>query len=352
MSQDSRRGVSRRSFIASTGALGAAALAGCTEQSGSDGNDGGGGDTGSNGTTTGTGSGESLSGTISITGSSTVYPVATAVANRFVTPKSEGGAGHTDVNIDVSRTGSGGGFSNHFCVGNSDFNNASRPISEEEQSLCEENGIEYHELSIATDALTVIVNDENDWVDCVTVDELAQIWAADGATTWSDVNSDWPDEEINRFGAADTSGTFDYFNEAILGEEYNHTGNYEATEQDNIILQGVQQDQYGIGYFGFAYYQGNQDAVKALGIDNGDGCVKPTLENAKAGDYQPLSRPLFTYPKKEALAEEHVAEFARYFVEQSGNEQLISEEIGYVPNTEEAVQEQLDALNEVISEVQ
>ncbi|NLV11987.1 phosphate ABC transporter substrate-binding protein PstS family protein [Haloarcula argentinensis] len=341
MTDSPNGGFSRRRFLASSGAIGALALAGCTEQS-SDGSDGGSGNNG--GSTDSSGSGQ-LSGEITITGSSTVFPLATAVANEFQKQ-------HGQVDISLSSTGSGGGFSNHFCVGNSEFNNASRPISGEEEQLCADNDIEYHEINVATDAVTVIVNTENDWVDCVTPEQLRQMWRADGASTWADVNSDWPDEPINRFGAADTSGTFDYFNEAILGEEANHTSNYEATEQDNLILQGVQQDQYGIGYFGFAYYQSNTDAVKALSIDNGDGCVEPSLETAKAGDYQPLSRPLFTYPQKSALAEEHIAEFARYFVEQSANTELVADEIGYVPRTEEGMQEELDALNEVIDEVQ
>ncbi|MBV0901765.1 PstS family phosphate ABC transporter substrate-binding protein [Haloarcula salina] len=337
-------GLSRRRFLTSSGALGALALAGCTEQSSGSGSGSGSGTGTSAGGSTDSAGGQ-LSGEITLTGSSTVYPLATAIGNEFQKE-------HDQVDISLSPTGSGGGFSNHFCVGNSDFNNASRPITQSEQDLCSENGVEYHEINVATDALTVIVNTENDWVDCMTPDQLRQIWRADGASTWADVNADWPDEPIKRFGAADTSGTFDYFNEAILGEEANHTGNYEATEKDNLILQGVQQDQYGIGYFGFAYYQGNQSAVKALGIDNGNGCVKPSIESAKAGEYKPLSRPLFTYPRKEALAEEHIAEFARFYVEQSANADLVSEQIGFVPKTEETMQSELEALNQVISEVQ
>lgn len=328
MSDSPNRTVSRRSFLTTTGTAGALALAGCT--SGPDNNSGG--------------SDNGLSGEISITGSSTVYPVVQAVTERF---RQE----HPDVEFSLSRTGSGGGFSNQFCPGNSDFNNASRPITSEEESLCADNSVEYHEVDIATDALTVIVNNDNDWVDCMTVEELAEIWRADGASSWSDINNDWPDEAINRFGAADTSGTFDYFNETVIGEEGSHTSDYSATEQDNTILQGVQSDKYAIGYFGFSYYQSNTDAVKALAIDNGDGCVEPSLENASEGNYQPLSRPLFTYPNTESLAEEHIAEFARFYVRQSANEELISD-IGYVPKTDEAMQEELDALNDVISNVQ
>jgi phosphate transport system substrate-binding protein len=325
MSDAPNRTVSRRRFLTSTGVAGALALAGCTEGPGQ--------------TTTESG----LSGEISITGSSTVFPVVQAVSERFKRD-------YPNVNFSLSKTGSGGGFSNQFCTGNSDFNNASRPITEEEQQLCSDNGVEYHEVNIATDALTVIVNNESP-IDCVTPDELRQIWRADGASNWSEINEDWPDAEITRFGAADTSGTFDYFNETILGEEATHTSNYSATEQDNTILQGVQSDQYAIGYFGFAYYQSNTDAVKALSIDNGDGCIAPSLDTAKSGRYQPLSRPLFTYPSTEALAEEHIAEFARFYVEQSANQELISD-IGYVPKTQETMQSELDALNQVIDDAQ
>lgn len=323
MSDSPNRSVSRRSFLTSAGAAGALALAGCTEGPG------------------GESTGSQLSGSIRITGSSTVYPVAQAVTEQF---RSE----HSQVEFNVSRDGSGGGFSNLFCEDNSDFNNASRKISSDEQSQCSDNGVEYHEINIATDALTVIVNNENDWATSLTTDQLKQIWEADGASTWADVNSDWPDEEINRFGAADTSGTFDYFREEIIGEEANHTSNYEPTEQDNTILQGVQQDQYAIGYFGFSFYQSNQDAVTAVSLDASEGAVEPTLDNAKSGDY-PLARPLFTYPKVSSLAEDHVAEFARFYVRQSANTDLIADQVGYVPKTEEEMQSELDALNEVIS---
>ncbi|MBX0287323.1 phosphate ABC transporter substrate-binding protein PstS family protein [Haloarcula salinisoli] len=324
MSDSPNRSVSRRSFLTSAGAAGALALAGCTEGPGS-------------GTETG------LSGSIRISGSSTVYPVAQAVTEQF---RSQ----NPNVEFNLSRDGSGGGFSNLFCEGNSDFNNASREISSDEEDQCSSNGVEYHQITVATDALTVIVNNDNDFATDLTTDQLKDIWQADGATTWQDVNGDWPDQEINRFGAADTSGTFDYFRETIIGEDANHTSNYEPTEQDNTILQGVQQDQYAIGYFGFSYYQSNRDAVTAVNIqaDDSDSYVEPTLDNAKSGDY-PLARPLFTYPKVSSLKEDHIAEFARFMVRQSANTELIADQIGYVPNTEEAKQSELDALNEVIS---
>ena len=325
MSTDSDATVSRRRLLAAVGAAGAAGIAGCTQNTGGSGE-------------------ESLSGQINMSGSSTVYPLATAVGELFTDE-------YPEVNFNPQSTGSGGGFSNQFCPGNSDFNNASRPITSEEEDLCAENGVEYHEVNIATDALTVIVNNDNDWVDCMTVEQLREIWRADGASNWSDVNDDWPDQEINRFGAADTSGTFDYFNEVILGEEATHTSDYSATEQDNTILQGVQQDQYAIGYFGFSFYQSNQDAVTAVSLDAGEGAVEPTLDNAKSGDY-PLARPLFTYPRVSSLAEDHIAEFARFYVRQSANTELIADQVGYVPKTEEEMQSELDALNEVISNAQ
>ena len=340
--------------------MGALALAGCTsagdggdgdggDGSGDGSNGGDGGDGGGDGSDGGDGgttqSGDTLSGSITLSGSSTVFPLATEVAKQFQEQ-------HPEVSIDVLKTGSGGGFSNHFCVGNSAFNNASRPIKPSEQSLCEENGVEYHEINVATDALTVIVNPENDWVDCMTPEELAEIWKEDPVDRWSDLDDSYPDEPINRFGAADTSGTFDYFKEAIVGEEANHTTDYEATEQDNQILLGVQRDEYAIGYFGFAYYSGNQDAVKALEIDPGDGCVAPSLETAKSGEYRPLSRPLFTYPKKSALERPEVAAFARFFTEKSADESLVADKIGYVPKTQEAMESELAELNEVIDSVQ
>lgn len=333
MSGTPNRTVSRRSFLTSTGVAGAVALAGCTEGPGE------------------SGTGSQLSGEISMTGSSTVYPVAQAVTEEFSRQ-------HSDVTFSLSRTGTGGGFSNQFCQGNSDFNNASREISSEEESTCSDNGIEYHQITVATDAITVIVNNDNSFIEnengeaCLTVEELRQIWSADGAENWSDVNSEWPDEPINRFGAAETSGTFDYFRESIIGEEANHTSDYSPTENDNSILQGVQGDEYAIGYFGFSYYQSNQDSITAVSIDDGDGCVEPSLETAQNGEYTPLARPLFTYVTRSALAEEHVAEFARYYVEQSGNETLIADEIGYVPQSDSVVEEQLSTLNDVISEVQ
>jgi len=336
MTRDTDSGVSRRKFLISTGAAGAVALAGCSESGGS----------GGQGTGTGGGSGsENLSGDISITGSSTVFPLATAVAEQFQED-------HSNVNIDIQSTGSGGGFENFFCPGDSDMNNASRPIKDEETSNCQDNGIEPVELRVATDALTVVVNNNNDWATELTVEQLGQIWGPDAPDdqTWSDVDSSWPDEEIERFGAAETSGTFDYFTETINGEEGAHTQDYEPTENDRSIVTGVQGSDYAIGYFGFSYYFNNPDQVTAVAIDDGNGPVEPSLDTASNGEYTPLARPLFTYPAKSALAENHIAEFCRFFVEQSGSEETVADQVGYVPQTDDQVSEMSDRLETAIEE--
>ena len=355
MADNTSNRVSRRQFIAASGTAGALALAGCTNNpsagggEGGNGGDGGDGSTGGGNNSTGnsSGGGGSLSGTIDIAGSSTVFPLATAVSEKF---RKE----HPDVKFNLQSTGSGGGFANHFCPGRTDFNNASRPIKEEEKAQCENNGVNPVELKVATDALTVVVSPENDWVDSMTVDQLKEVWSAESPPQkWSDINPDWPDENLELFGPSDASGTYDYFIEAILGEEGpGHRTDYSPTEQDRTIIQGVQNSKYAMGYLGFAYYSENKNAVKALGIDNGSGPVKPTLETAKSGEYKPLARPLFTYPSKSSLSEEHVAAFAKYFVEQSANQELVSERVGYVPNSEEEMNSQLQKLQQAIDESQ
>ena len=337
--------LTRRNALKTLGGAGAVAVAGCTTEGGNgNGNGGGNGNGDSNGNGGGNGDME-LSGEISIAGSSTVFPLMQAIGEEF-------SKNHPDVNIDISSTGSGGGFSNFFCPGDTDFNNASRPIKEEEQELCEENGVEYVELVAATDALTVVVSPDNDFVDCLTVEELASIWESDAVETWDEVRDEFPNEEIERFGAADTSGTYDYFIENVQGAEAGHTDDYQATERDNEIATGVDGSEYAIGYFGFSYFYNNPDELKALEIDDGDGCVGPSLDTAASGEYSPLSRPLFTYPSVSSLAENHVAEFARFFVEQSTNEDLVAGDVGYVPLNEDQQQEQLDKLEDAIEEAQ
>ncbi|WP_299330592.1 PstS family phosphate ABC transporter substrate-binding protein [Haloplanus sp.] len=333
MTETSANGsTTRRRLLAAVGSAGVIGMAGCTQSGGGDG-DGDGGD--------------GLSGTIDIAGSSTVFPVATAMAERF---ESE----HSGVDINIQSTGSGGGFANHFCPGRTDFNNASRPIQSEEEETCSGNGVTPVELTVATDALTVVVNNEADWVDCMTTDELARLWSAeDPPTMWSEVNADWPDQELELYGPTDASGTYDYFIESILGEEGpGHRQDYSATEQDRTIIQGVEGSEGAIGYLGFAYYSQNTDRVKAVGIDDGDGCVEPSLGTARTGEYTPLSRPLFTYPKQGSLSEDHVAEFARFWLENSTSEEIIADEVGYVPLSDDAQSEAMERLETAIENAQ
>ncbi|ELY53045.1 phosphate binding protein [Natronococcus jeotgali DSM 18795] len=279
---------------------------------------------------------------VNIAGSSTVFPVTEAIGSAFSEE-------HPTVNVSISKTGTGGGFGNFFCAGRTDVNNASREIADAEIDQCGNNDITPLEFTVATDALTVVVNPEADWIDCLTVEELREIWRADGAERWSDINEDWPDEELELYGAATTSGTFDYFNEAVLGEDINHKSDYYATERDRTIVQGVQGSEYAMGYFGFSYYSENPDSIKAVSIDDGNGCVEPSTETAMSGEYTPLSRPLFIYVAKESLADSAVRDFARFYMERAATD-LVSD-VGYVPITEDQRDENLERLEEQVAEV-
>ena len=344
----SKRGddVNRRRFLTTVAGAGTLALAGCTTNPNAGGNGGETDATGTDGSNgTDGGSNQKLSGKIDIAGSSTVFPLAVAMRKRFMEK-------HPNVEISVKSTGSGGGFANFFCAGSTAFNNASRPIKEEEKSQCKNNDITPVEMKVATDALTVVVNPEADWFkdgDCITVEQLKTIWSASSKPTkWSDVKSEWPDEEIQLYGPTDASGTFDYFKETVLGEETDHRSDYQATEQDNQIINGVNRGKYAMGYLGFAYYTENKERVKALAVDDGDGCVKPTLENAKSGKYTPLARPLFTYAKRSALSRPEVAEFAKFWLENSTSKEIVAKEVGYVPNSEKEKEEAMNALQQAI----
>jgi phosphate transport system substrate-binding protein len=324
------RGFSRRSLLSGVCGLSLLGLAGCTQENpnleptASSGGTGGGGS-------------QPLAGPISIAGSSTVFPLASTMSERFE-------AEHPGVDASIQSTGSGGGFANYFCPGQTDFNNASRPIQPEEEEQCADNGVEPLELKVATDALTVIVNNDNDFIgEGLTVEQLAEIWSAGSETeTWADIDSGWPDEPLELYGPSDASGTYDYFNEAVLGEEGSHRQDYSPTEQDRTILQGVAGSEYAMGYLGFAYYSQNQESVQAVPIKDGDGgYVEPSLETALEGEYTPLSRPLFTYPKMSALQDEHVEAFARYWIEHSTSREIVAEEVGYVPLSESERDEML-----------
>ncbi|HMI80508.1 MAG TPA: PstS family phosphate ABC transporter substrate-binding protein [Solirubrobacterales bacterium] len=281
---------------------------------------------GSDDETGGSGGGD-LSGSIRIDGSSTVAPLTEAVAEQFM-------AENSGVRITVGTSGTGGGFEK-FCAGETDISDASRAIEPEEEQACKKEGVGYEEVHVATDALTVMINNENP-VSCLTVDQLSAVWGADSKiSNWSeipDLKEDF-DEELALFGPGTDSGTFDYFTEAINGEEgvsrkdYNNVG-----EDDNATVKGVEGSPGGMGYAGFSFYTENEGSLKALEVDNGEGCVPPAVETAQDGSYAPLSRPLFVYPSEQALKKPEVKAFIGYYLE---NVNSVAEALGFVPLTGE-----------------
>ncbi|AWB26899.1 PstS family phosphate ABC transporter substrate-binding protein [Halococcoides cellulosivorans] len=305
--------VSRRELLLGLGAGGLGALGGCVRNVRSDRSD--------------------PTGQVVVKGSSTVYLISDLMAERFMEEH--------PVNVTVDSTGTGGGFKNHFCPGTSDINGASRPITDAERSNCADNDIDPVEFQVGRDALTVAVNNDADWVDCLTYEELSKIWREGGAERWSDVRSEWPEEPIKLFGPAPTSGTYDWFDNHVVGEDLNHTPNHEQTEKDNIIIQGIEDDPHAMGYFGYAYYTENSDRVKAVPVDGGDGCGAPTLDNAVEGTY-PMTRPLFIYVDRDALARDAVFEFVAFYLERAATDWV--SEVGYVPVSESIRDENLSKL--------
>jgi phosphate transport system substrate-binding protein len=269
------------------------------------------------------GDGGSGGGSVTADGSSTVGPLVTAAAEAF--------RDESDANVTVGISGTGGGFE-RFCRGETDLSNASRPIEEDETAICEENGVEYVELRVASDALTVIANSSNDWATCLTVDELNAIWKP-GSTvdSWRDIRAEFPDEPLKLFGPGTDSGTFDYFTGEINGEEGASRTDYSASEDDNVIVQGVAGSPGGLGYLGFSYYEQNQGTLKALEVDGGNGCVAPSVETAQSNEYTPLARPLFVYVKTSSLGRGVVQDFVRYMLD---NSETIAETAQFVPLNE------------------
>lgn len=278
-----------------------------------------------------TAGGESgLAGEISADGSSTVLPISEIMAEDFQ-------GDNADVNVVVASSGTGGGFEK-FCSGDTDISNASRPIKEEEIAACEEAGVEFVEIPVAFDGLTVVINPENEWAACLTTEELNKMWATpaeDTVKAWSQVNSEFPDDELKLYGPGEDSGTFDYFNEAITDEEGSRKDYNNVGEKDNVIVTGVSGEKGAIGYFGYAYFEENKDSLKAAEIENADGeCVAPSGETIADGSYNPLARPLFIYIKKESLDKPEVKAFAEYHL---ANPELV-EEVGYVALPDDIVE--------------
>jgi phosphate transport system substrate-binding protein len=273
----------------------------------------------------GSGSGGDLSGNISIDGSSTVAPLAEAAKEEF-----EGQ--YPDVRITVGTSGTGGGFEK-FCAGETDISNASRPIKDDEEvPICEKAGVAFEEVQVANDGIAVVSNPELK-VDCLTTDQLKEIWnQGSKVKNLSEVDPKLPDAELSLFGPGTDSGTFDYFTDEINGEEGVSREDYQPSEDDNVLVQGVAGEPGGFGYFGFSYYEQNQDQLNLVGIDGGDGCVKPSTESIQDGSYTPLGRPLFMYPSTKALKRPEVKAFMDFVIE---NYQPIAEAAQIVPMSQE-----------------
>lgn len=282
--------------------------------------------------------GSDLTGSIQIDGSSTVYPITEAVAEEYR-------AEAPDVKVTVGVSGTGGGFKK-FTRGDIDIVDASRQIKPSEAEQAKTNGISYLELPVAYDGLTVVVHPENNWVKDITTEELKKIWepAAQGnIKKWNQIRPEWPDQEIHLYGPGVESGTYDYFTEAVVGESGASRGDYTASEDDNVLVQGVSTDPYALGFFGFAYYEENQNKLKVVPVDdlndaNGKGAIAPSLETVKDGSYAPLSRPLFIYVNSKATASPAVVDFVNFYLESAGE---LSQEVGYIPLPEEMYKEQL-----------
>jgi phosphate binding protein len=276
-------------------------------------------------------------GHVLVDGSSTVAPL-TGAAGEIFSESRDG------VNVAVATSGTGGGFAK-FCNGETDISNASREIKDEEIEICERNGIEFTEIEIANDALTIVVNKENTWATCLTVEEVRRIWApeAEGKiNSWSQVRRGFPDVPIDLYGAGTDSGTFDYFTKVIGGEEGASRIDYQPTEDDNVTVTGVAGSRGGLGYFGFSYYEESKSLVQAVAINNGEGCVLPTTTTAQNGTYAPLSRPLFIYVSNRAYVDKpQVKEFVDFYI---ANDDEITREALFVPLSDEQKQAAREAV--------
>lgn len=281
------------------------------------------------------GTGTEMTGVVSLDGSSTVYPISEAVAEEFpaaVAPR---------VRVTVGVSGTGGGFKK-FLAGEIDINDASRPISESEKELAAANGIEYLEIPVAYDGLSVVVNPNNTWVDHLTMAELQMIWQPGSAVdSWNDIRAGWPERPIRLYGAGTDSGTFDYFTETVNGESGASRPDYTASEDDNVLVTGIEGDENALGYFGYAYYQENQERLKLVPIDGGNGPVAPNPTTINDGTYSPLSRPVFIYVNTASLERAPVRAFVEYYLEIAP--QIVSE-VGYIPLPDAEYQKSRDAL--------
>ena len=281
------------------------------------------------------GGGQQISGPVVIDGSSTVEPLSSAAAELFQ-------GENPDVTVTVGTSGTGGGFQK-FCAGETDISDASRPIKAEEATTCQAKNIAYEELQVANDALTVVVNNDNTWAQCLTIDQLKAIWGPNSQVkTWNQVDPSFPNDPIALFGPGADSGTFDYFTAEVNGEEGSSRTDYSPSENDNVTVQGVQGNRGALGYFGFSYFEENQSKLKAVAINSGNGCVTPSSQAVQDGTYTPLGRPLFIYVSDTALkAKPQVVAFSDFYLRQND---AIVEAAKFVPMTPEQKQKANDAL--------
>ncbi|MEC7881257.1 MAG: PstS family phosphate ABC transporter substrate-binding protein [Chloroflexota bacterium] len=263
-----------------------------------------------------------LRGTIEIDGSSTVFPITQAVAEEFI-------AIHPDMRIPVGVSGTGGGFK-RFATGETAISDASRPIKDKEAAAARENGISYTELTVAYDGISVIVHPDNDWVECLTVEQINQMWNPDNpAKNWNEIDPSFPNTKISLYGPGTDSGTFDYFTDVINGDEGVSRADYVASEDDNVLVMGVSGDKNSLGYLGYSYYSENKDKLKVVKVDGGDGCIEPSMDTISGGSYSPLSRPVFIYVNNDEYnSRPELAAFIEFFLTEGA--QYVSE-VGYVP---------------------
>ncbi len=276
---------------------------------------------------------DALRGTVKVDGSSTVFPITEAVSEEFQLE-------NRGVRVTVGLSGTGGGFKK-FTTGETDISNASRPIKEEEIKLAEENGVEFVELTVAFDGLSVAVHQDNDWAKNMTRAELKKIWyRGSKIMTWRDIRKGWPNRKLKLFGPGTDSGTFDYFTEMINGEEDVSRNDYTASEDDNTLVQGLMNEKDALGYFGYAYYVENRENLNVVAVDG----VKPTNDTIRSGEYSPLSRPLFIYVNLESLEREELRAFVDFYLE---NAAFLAEQVGYVALEAKGYEEQVTKLQEV-----
>jgi len=291
------------------------------------------------------GTGETpLQGEIRIDGSSTVYPITEAIAEEFRIEQ-------RDVKVTVGVSGTGGGF-NKFGRGEIDINNASRPIKQQEAAEAKNNNIGFLELKVAFDGLVVVVNKENTWLNEISVEQLKKIWEPEAQkkiTRWNQINPAWPAEELHLYGPGVASGTYDYFTEAVVGKSGSSRGDYTASEDDNVLVQGISGDRGGLGFFGLAYYEENKDKLKLVGVKADKGVVLPSAETVKNGTYTPLSRPVFIYVSDAAARRPEVVAFVGFYLE---NASALVPDVGYIPLTDNEYQEQSAKFDEFVSPAQ